>query len=295
MEKTAIVFTPAFGFDPGQDYVARIGTEETKTRIPFQIAPDQEPVLAAVTAIFPSGDRLPENTLRFYIHFSVPMQPHVAFDHIALRDASGVVDDAAFMRFKQELWNENRTRLTVLIDPGRIKRNVATNVERGPALLAGQEYTLLVDAGWPSADGMSHLPAFTKNFTVTAPLRNRPDIGQWEISTPCFGTKDPLRIVFDRPFDRHLLGRTIQVISQDRDAIAGPVELAPGEQQWTFFPDEQWQTGGAMVLVSADLEDVAANNFRDTLDHVQSDQAHGLATLTTPLIFEMCTDDTNHL
>ena len=36
------------------------------------------------------------------------------------------------MRLKQELWNEDLVRLTVLIDLGRIKRNVATNVELGP-------------------------------------------------------------------------------------------------------------------------------------------------------------------
>ncbi len=66
------------------------------------------------------------------------------------------------MRFKQELWNEDLARLTVLIDPGRIKRNVATNVELGFALLAGRNYTLSVGAGWSSANSESVLPAFDK-------------------------------------------------------------------------------------------------------------------------------------
>lgn len=141
-ENNVLSFTPAFGFSAGQNYVARVQEAEDEELIPFRIPVEAAIIPAAVTEIYPSGDTLPENTLRFYIHFTVPMQPQVAFDYIKLRDASGAVDEATFMRFKQELWNEDRTRLTVLIDPGRIKREVATNVELGPALLASQQYTL---------------------------------------------------------------------------------------------------------------------------------------------------------
>lgn len=55
------------------------------------------------------------------------------------------------MRLKKELWNEDRARLTVLIDPGRIKRNVATNEALGRALLASRDYMLFVDIGCLSA------------------------------------------------------------------------------------------------------------------------------------------------
>ena len=85
-----------------------------------------------VTAICPSAGTIPENTLRFYIHFSAPMQPHCATESIALVDAADVADGAAFMTFKQELWNEDRTRLTLLMDSRRIKRGVVKNVALGP-------------------------------------------------------------------------------------------------------------------------------------------------------------------
>ena len=117
-----------------------------------------------MTDVYPSGDLLPENVLRFYVHFSEPMTPHLASDFVTLRDASGVADRAAFMKFKQELWNADRTRLTVLIDPGRIKRSVATNLDLGPALLEGERYSLTVDEGWPSADGSSVLPSFLETL-----------------------------------------------------------------------------------------------------------------------------------
>ncbi|MFK7997933.1 MAG: hypothetical protein AB8B87_27670, partial [Granulosicoccus sp.] len=268
-----LTFLPAFDFEAGQDYVAHARTARGEELVPFRIPSTASAAPALVTEIYPSGDRLPANVLRFYIHFSVPMTPHLAFDYIKLRDKAGTVDEAAFMRFKQELWNEDRTRLTVLIDPGRIKREVATNVKHGPALLVGQRYTLSVDAGWQSADGMSRLPAFTKQFIVTDPLRERPDVAQWEVTLPCLDTTEPLRIAFDRSFDRHLLGKTIKVISGDSNVMEGTVQVSNGEGHWAFFPDEPWHAGGAQVLVSAELEDVAANNFRDLLDHGGSDEA----------------------
>lgn len=288
VENDVLSFTPAFGFSAGEDYVVRIAQPQGTKLIPFSFAPDIATVPAAVTEIYPSGAFLPENTLRFYVHFAVPMRPGVAFDHIRLRDAEGNIDDAAFMRFKQELWNEDRTRLTVLMDPGRIKRKVATNIELGPALLAGREYTLSVDAGWASADGRSVLPAFEKRFTVIEPLRDLPDVALWEVSTPCIGTKDPLKIAFDRPFDRHLLSTTMRVTDRDDAVIEGAVEITNSERQWTFIPDDAWHNNGAQVVVTAELEDVAANNFRDLLDHVEDHGTHDVLALAVPVRLKLC-------
>ena len=260
-----IRFFPAFGFDPGRDYVVRLPNESAA--VPFRISMDATQLTPVVTDIFPSGDTLPENTLRFYIHFSVPMQPHVAFDYIKLRDASGAVDDAAFMRFKQELWNEDRTRLTVLIDPGRIKREVATNVELGPALLAGQRYNLTVESGWPSADGTAVMPAFTKTFKVIDALRTRPDIRLWSANTPCAGTREPLNVTFDRPFDRHQMLYSLWLETQDGDEIEGKIALEDSEQHWSLTPLAPWPTGSFDLRADHKLEDVAGNNFVDLLDH----------------------------
>ena len=276
--KDVLAFSPAFGFDVGQDYVARVSTGQGTRLVPFRIPSPIASVPAEVTQIFPSGDVLPENVLRFYLHFSVPMQPHVAFDFIKLRDASGAVDDAAFMRFKQELWNEDRTRLTVLIDPGRIKRNVATNIALGPALLEGQQYTLTVEAGWPSADGGSVLPAFSKHFLVGAPLRTRPDVLTWEASTPCTGTSGSLNITFDRPFDRHLLSQDVRVTDEGGTDIDGALVIGDGERSLIFTPSAPWSGDEIQVVVGPKLEDVAANNFRDLLDHVSGETSKAPST-----------------
>ena len=162
-------------------------------------------------------------------------------------------------------------RLTVLIDPGRIKRNVATNVALGPALLEGQAYTLSIKGGWPAADGRSVLPAFTKHFTVGAPLRDLPAVEKWIAMRPCTGTKGPLHITFDRPFDRHLLSGAVHIKDAVGTDVNGALIIGDEERSLTFTPSAPWAGDDIQIVVSADLEDVAANNFRDLLDHVDGD------------------------
>ena len=260
-------FTPAFGFVAGQEYIVRTrGTGEPHRLTEFRIPREVAAAPALVTGVYPSGDVLPENVLRLYVHFSVPMTPHLASDFVALRDASGRVDRAAFMKFKQELWNVDRTRLTVLIDPGRIKRSVATNLDLGPALVEGHRYELTVDEGWPAADGSSVLQLFSKRFRVGASLRERPDVARRKWRPPRPGTREALVIVFDRPFDRHLLDDALHVVDGDGQPVDGTPHTGDNETSWSFTPDEPWTTGDVRIVVGDALEDVAGNNFRELLD-----------------------------
>ncbi|SHG74689.1 hypothetical protein SAMN05444003_0745 [Cognatiyoonia sediminum] len=279
VNETSLTFVPAFGFEAGQTYVAKIGNDGDVQEVPFSLAAAVATQPAKVTAAYPSGDVLPENTLRFYLHFSVPMQPQVAFDYIRLVDEAGVVDAAAFMQFKQELWNEDRTRLTLLIDPGRIKREVSTNVALGPALLEGRRYTLEVNSGWYSADGLSVLPGFAKTFNVTSDLRTRPDLSLWSANAPCTGTRDPLIVTLDRPFDRHLLQRALRVETKTNTEIKGHFEVENMEQQVSFTPLAPWPVEELELLADPTLEDVAGNNFQDLLDHVAGSQDHSPPTI----------------
>ncbi|MEP3330600.1 hypothetical protein [Sedimentitalea sp.] len=77
------------------------------------------------------------------------MKPRVAFDDIKLLDHDGNVDDAVFMRFKQELWKADRVRLTPLMEPGRLKREVATNLRLGPVRTEGRAFEPLVKGRSP--------------------------------------------------------------------------------------------------------------------------------------------------
>ncbi|NNF64045.1 MAG: hypothetical protein HKN07_07270 [Acidimicrobiia bacterium] len=199
-----------------------------------------------------------------------------------MRDASGRTDRAAFMRFKQELWNADRTRLTVLIDPGRIKRSVATNLDLGPALLEGHRYELIVDQGWASADGSSVLPSFSKHFLVGGALREPPSVERWSWQPPRPGTRDALRIVFDRPFDRHPLDDALCVVAIEGQGIDGEPCVGENESSWSFIPDEPWISSDVRITVDDTLEDVAGNNFRELFDRDAAPRSALAATPDTP-------------
>lgn len=262
-DERGVVFEPAFDFAEGQTY-----TVETKTggRHEFTIQPAKRESSAEVVSIYPSGDEIPENTLRFYIHFPVPVKPQVSSHYVELRDASGFVDDAAFMHFRQELWSEDRRRLTLLLDPGRIKRGVAQNLALGPALKAGNQYAIVVKSGWPVADGTRSLPRAEKRFRVSEPLNTLPDISTWHAEVPRIFTRDRLVLQLDRPFDFELVRRAIRVLDAAGTLVSGEVLTGNGEQLWQFQPHNVWTTKDIQVLVDTRLEDVAGNNFNELLD-----------------------------
>ncbi len=278
-------FAPAFPFIEGQVYSALIMGTTIKE---FVVGLDSLPEQPEVVAIYPSGPVIPENTLRFYIEFARPMQPHRAEEFIALQRADGTEDRAAFMSFKQELWNRDRTRLTLLMDPGRIKRGVATNLELGPALESGQSYALVVGDGWPGANGATLDKGFRAAFVVGDPLRTRPDPERWVASAPRLRTLDPLDIRFDRPFDHVQLRHAIVVQDTRGRPIGGSVSVLQNGSVWRFVPDDVWIDPEILVAVDATLEDVAGNNFREVLDHAvgtparEVDEVTFKVTLTSP-------------
>ena len=95
----ALVFVPRYPLKPGVTYRAVYGRVTRTFRIPEP--PRGEPTV--VTRITPSGDLLPENLLKFYIHFSGPMSRGGVYEHIRLLDGSGVVVDRPFLQLAQEL------------------------------------------------------------------------------------------------------------------------------------------------------------------------------------------------
>jgi hypothetical protein len=273
VEGESVIFDPTFDLVMGQNYTV-LTHDAARQLTEFAISADSAATTPEVVAIYPSAADIPENTLRFYIHFSEPMQPHMSTEFIKLVDANGTADVAAFMTFKQELWNEDRTRLTLLMDPGRIKRGVATNLDLGPALLAGDSYSIVVEGGWPNARDGQEAAQFEQPFTVSPPLRVLPDTELWKFQRPELSTIDPLTITFDRPFDHQLTQTAITVRDEDGHIVPGKVSVENFEQTWHFTPDAAWSTPTIRIVVDARLEDVAGNNFRELLDHsVETDVA----------------------
>jgi hypothetical protein len=80
-----------------------------------------------VLAIYPTAAQVPRNLLRIYIWFSAPMSEGDAAEHVRLADAALDMPLTGALLPGSELWSGDRRRLTVLLDPARIKRGLAAH------------------------------------------------------------------------------------------------------------------------------------------------------------------------
>src|SRR5206468_10702471 len=88
-----------------------------------------------------------------YLHFSAPMSRGEVYRRVRLLGEGDRPVDRPFLEIGEELWDPDGTRLTLLFDPGRIKRGLVPRKEEGPILEEGRAYTLVVDPAWPDAQG----------------------------------------------------------------------------------------------------------------------------------------------
>jgi hypothetical protein len=170
------------------------------------------------------------------------------------------------MQFKEELWSPDGKRLTLLFDPGRIKRGVSTNLEMGPALLHGKSYQLKISNEWKNVYGQPLSEKKTKSFLVKDSYRHQIEIINWHVSEPKANSYDELSIHFDRVMDHALIQSMIQLEDEENNPIDGHWEILEGEQLVQFIPEEKWQKGNYQIVCDGRLEDVAGNNLNSLLD-----------------------------
>jgi hypothetical protein len=186
--------------------------------------------------------------------------------HLHLVDDRGREVPNAFLFLEEELWDPSGRRLTVLFDPGRIKRGLRANIEEGPPLRAGRRYRLVVDGGWRDASGGPLGDDVSRTYDVTAADREPPSLERWRVSVPTAGSRVPLRVDFPEPFDRALLSSALAVSAPDGRRLTGGIDVEPGERTWLFTPDRPWQPGSYDLAISTLLEDVAGNSLRRVFD-----------------------------
>ena len=269
LEKDRIRFVPAFPFDPGRQYdvifdpAATLGSRAGKaarvTAIVSRPADHAEPS-TVVTQIQPSADVLPENQLRLYVHFSAPMGLRGGVDQVAIVDDAGreVVDP--FLPLDTEFWNADRTRYTLFLDPGRVKRGILPNQQMGRALEPGRRYTLLVRESWRDARGLPLKSAFKREFRVGPAIERPLSMNVWKIEAPAAGTRSPLAVTFPDPLDHGLLLRAMGV-ARGGSMLDGEIGVERGETRWTFTPREPWIAGGYELVALSFLEDLAGNRI----------------------------------
>jgi hypothetical protein len=218
-------FVPRFPFLPGTYTVLLDG--EAAAEI-VRAAP--EGATTRVDAIYPSAGVVPVNLLKVYVDFSAPMA-----------EGQAMAGDA-FLEL--ELWDRERRRRTLLLDPGRIKRGLAGHEAAGYPLREGEQFTVRVDAALRDATGRPLAAGAERTYRVGAPVRRRVDVADWSV--------EPGVVHFDRPLDRALLERAFDL----------PGEIGPGERSWIH----RRPPGEHVLRVDAGLEDLAGNSLRRVFD-----------------------------
>ena len=232
----------------------------------FVETPKRNEQASKVVAVYPSSDTLPENTLRFYVQFSAPMRKGNIYRYLSIREVGGKVVELPFLEIEQEFWSRDSKRLTLLLDPGRIKRGLKPREEMGPILVEGKTYELVVDGDWPNSNGRKLGQDFIKRFQVTAADHSQPDPSKWKVTAPAAGTTEPLVVEFLDSIDHSMLSRSIRVLDPVGKKVTGEIEISGRETTWTFKPDLPWLSGVQKLNVDATLEDNAGNSIGRPFD-----------------------------
>ena len=208
--------------------------------------------------ISPQARVLPANTLRFYLHFPRPGEAHFDRDHLWLLNEEEQAVRDPFLVLPQELWSADGRRLTVLMEPGRIKRGLGADPSHEPALVAGRTYSLVVTALGQTA---------RHTFRVSDPVLEAADETRWRLVSPTAGSLDPAVVHFDRVMDAALCEDEIGVLTPAGEVAATRVSLAPDGTAARLIPSHPWHAGEHRLIASERLEDVCGNRLGEALDH----------------------------
>lgn len=272
-----IVFTPRFPPSPGVELHASFKPMNAP-EISATFGEPAKAIVATATVahLYPSSDTWPANTLKMYVEFSAPMAVGDAYAHIRVRDDQGRIVVDPFVAIEPELWDPSGTRLTLLFDPGRIKRGLVDNEESGPPLMPGRTVTVEVDPAMRDATGAPLAEKFARQIRVVDAVREVVDVKRWRVTAPSSSGAD-LIIAFDRPLDHALARRAISIMSGG-SPVAGKISLEENETRFRFTPEAPWSKGVHAIRVDGVIEDLAGNRLGklfdvDTSDPLQSDTA----------------------
>ena len=216
---------------------------------------------ARVTDIYPTIDILPENLLRFYIYFSMPMQREDLFSSIRLVDENGNLVNGAFLRNKFDLWSPDGKCLTLLFDPGRVKTGLVAHEARGRALQANHQYHLIIEDSLKDLNGCPLIASHQKSLQVVAADTEAPDIQKWNLEAPISHTRDALMVSLNGSHDHVSMAYRMRIKDRYGNIVPGRIDLANQEQKWLFAPDEPWQSDTYKLIIDPTLEDIAGNRI----------------------------------
>lgn len=263
LEENRISFKPRFLPDPQISYMVRFSSKsigeflkdysvigEKEWKISFAALKEGK---NNVVRISPESASVPSNILRFYIHFSNPVNFSNPFDFIYLENSKDEIVKEPFVVIEEGLWSSDRRRLTVLVHPGRIKRNVGPNATLGEVFQPRESYNLIISDKWNLEK------SFVKELTMGEPIRAKIDVNEWELIAPKTGTNNKLMIKPDRLLDEALSERLISVEATSGQQLDGRFDYDSNKSRILFTPEKSWVAGTYRLVIDPRLEDVCGN------------------------------------
>jgi len=262
-ENNRQTFTPIIPFSNGKTYSIKRGQQLISS---FTIVTQNTSSDPELLAIYPTAAVVPENLLKMYFKFSQPMQEVgnvLDFISVFNKTANEKVD--VFLELETELWNVNHTVLTVWLDPGRIKKDLVPNKERGLPILNGHEYEISISKDFRNAQGNPLKQTYTKTIKVKGQDKTKPKAEEFTIRVPKNETS-PLNIQFNEPLDAILLTEVFSVLDAKGEKIEGKYEVQHIETSIVFKPTKSWKSGKYKIEIQSRLEDLAGNNLNRLFD-----------------------------
>ncbi len=258
-------FSPVVPFTSGQTYTLR--KKNTVVLASFTIPEREQTESAELLAIYPRLDTVPENLLKMYFEFEQPMQDvGNALDFIRVTNETDRMEIKPFLRLESELWNKERTLLTLWLDPGRIKTGLIPNKERGLPLTMGKSYTVAIDSSWKSIEGVPLNQGYSKKFYVGLRDNKQPKVNEWQLRLREENGVKMLLVDFMEPMDAFLATETIRIYDAEDKPLMGQFKLLKSQRELSFVPDVEWQRSEIEIRIESRLEDLAGNNLNRLFD-----------------------------
>lgn len=260
-----LAFKPAFPFTPGQAYEIIEDDQDYLRFITKDAVKSSDKPFPRVTDIFPKTDTVPENLLKMYISFSVSIDAtQNIHDHITVYDTRSKETRDIFLKLENELWNTDRTEVTLWLDPGRIKKDLIPNKERGNPIIKFRTYELIVVDNLRDMNG-NRVDGQRIQFYVGHRDEIKPSVKDWKIIQPAKGTTEALEIHFNESLDEKLVTETIRLYSNNQQ-ILGELNVGKKGRSVQFLPNSNREEGSYTIQVESRLEDLAGNNLNRLFD-----------------------------
>ncbi len=263
-EEENIVFRPVIPFSWDKEYEIY---KNGDFYMEFTVRAPENVIRPKLLGIYPKLDTLPENLLKMYFEFDQPMQQsRSSLEYIKVFNLTKGGEVDIFLPLENELWNREKTRLTLWLDPGRIKKDLIPNKKRGVPIEEGNQYELIVERHFSGGDYGADLgkPSI-KRFYVHRRDRESPVINQWKLTVPKSNTKEGLGIDFKESLDYFLIQETIRAF-KGKEELGGAFFVSKKGNSVVFIPEGPWQKGTYSIHIESRLEDLAGNNLNRLFD-----------------------------